>query len=243
MISKLLKPFGYRVQRIPKDEDFTDDADFLSVFRKSKPYTMTSIERMYSLYTAVKYAIKNDIPGDFVECGVWRGGSSMLIAHTLAHLGATHRKIYLYDTFEGMSDPTEADRDFTGRNAAEMLEQSKDRKETSVWCLAGIEDVTQNLFSTGYPRENLVFVKGKVEDTLPGTSPEKIALLRLDTDWYESTLHELVHLYPLLQKDGILIIDDYGHWEGCRKAVDEYFANKKLLLNRIDYTGRIAVKP
>lgn len=243
MISRFLKPFGYRVQPIPKDEDFVADPDFLDIFRKCKPYTMTSIERMYSLYTAVKYAIKNEIPGDFVECGVWRGGSSMMITLTLAHLGVSDRKIYLYDTYEGMSDPTEADKDFVGRNAAEMLEETKDRKETSVWCLAGIEDVTQNLFSTGYPKENLIFVKGKVEDTLPATLPEQVALLRLDTDWYESTRHELIHLYPLLQKDGVLIIDDYGHWEGCRKAVDEYFADKKILLNRIDYTGRIAVKP
>lgn len=243
MISKFLKPFGYRIQAIAKDEDFTDDAEFLAIYRKCKPYTMTSIERMYSLYMAVRYVVRNQIAGDFVECGVWRGGSSMMIALTLNLLNEQKRKIYLYDTFEGMSEPTEADRDFLGRKADRLLEENQDRKETSVWCLAGIEDVTRNLVSTGYPKENIMFVKGKVEETLPNKMPARISLLRLDTDWYESTRHELIYLYPQLEKDGVLIIDDYGHWEGCKKAVDEYFSDKRILLNRIDYTGRIAVKP
>ena len=72
--------------------------------------------------------------------------------------------------------------------------------------------------------------------------PERIALLRIDTDWYESTRHELVHLYPRLSPGGVLIIDDYGHWQGARKAVDEYF-QAGLFLNHIDYTGRLAIKP
>lgn len=96
--------------------------------------------------------------------------------------------------------------------------------------------------STNYPAEMLVFIKGKVEDTIPKTMPKHIALLRLDTDWYESTKHELLHLYPLLSKSGVLIIDDYGYWAGSKKAVDEYFSKGEMLLNRIDYTSRIAIK-
>jgi O-methyltransferase len=113
------------------------------------------------------------------------------------------------------------------------------------WCVAGLEDVKRNLYSTGYPKEKLHFIKGKVEDTVPGQAPENIAMLRLDTDWYESTAHELQHLYPRLAKNGVLIIDDYGHWLGSRKAVDEYFAKQSFcpLFNRMDYTGRLAVKP
>ena len=92
--------------------------------------------------------------------------------------------------------------------------------------------------------KNIIYIKGKVEETIPEIIPGKISLLRLDTDWYESTLHNLNHLFPLLSKGGILILDDYGHWQGARKAVDEYLEknNVKILLNRIDYTGRIAVK-
>jgi O-methyltransferase len=100
------------------------------------------------------------------------------------------------------------------------------------------------MYSTGYDMGRIHFVKGKVEDTIPNGAPSRIAILRLDTDWYESTRHELENLYPRLSPRGVLIIDDYGHWAGCRQAVDEYIhSNKiKLLLNRVDYTGRVAVK-
>ena len=97
--------------------------------------------------------------------------------------------------------------------------------------------------STGYPVGNIRLLKGKVEDTIPGTMPAKIALLRLDTDWYESTKHELTYLFPLLEKSGVLIIDDYGAWQGARKAVDEYLKdNGTVYLNRIDFTGRLLIK-
>jgi O-methyltransferase len=238
----LLKPLGLKISKIQQDEDFIQDADFLKVFQQCKPYTMTSIERMYALYNAVKYVVQNKIEGDFVECGVWRGGSSMMIALTLNSMNIKDRKIYLYDTFEGMSEPTENDVDFRGGNADSLLKQNVEDKQNSVWCLADLQDVQNNMKLTNYPVHNIKFVQGKVEDTIPQTISESIALLRLDTDWYESTAHELKYLYPKLITKGVLIIDDYGHWEGCRKAVDEYFLENTLLLNRIDYTGRIAIK-
>lgn len=111
-------------------------------------------------------------------------------------------------------------------------------------CLSPLDETKQNVFSAGYPKDKIHFIKGKVEDTIPENMPKQIALLRLDTDWYESTKHELTHLFLLLQPNGVLIIDDYGHWKGARKAVDEYIPDKniRILLNRIDYTGRIAIK-
>jgi O-methyltransferase len=203
-----------------------------------KPYTMTSIERIVCLINAVTYIADNRIEGDIAECGVWRGGSMMTVALTLLTLGDTSRKLYLYDTFEGMSEPTEVDKSLDGVSAAAQMNQ-----ENGKWCYASIEDVERNIFSTGYPKENIFLVKGKVEDTIPKTLPEKLSLLRLDTDWYESTKHELNHLFPLLDPEGVLVIDDYGHWQGSRRAVDEYFAEqkRKVYLHRIDYTGRIAV--
>ncbi|NBA77194.1 macrocin O-methyltransferase [Emticicia sp. ODNR4P] len=242
MISKLLKPFGYKIAKVQKEEDFINDPTFLKILKACQPYTMTSIERMYALYNAVTYIVKNNIAGSFVECGVWRGGSSMMIALTLKELGVSNRSLYLYDTYEGMSEPTADDVDFRGGQAKELMEQNVENKQNSVWCLADLNDVQNNMRSTGYPQDLVHFVKGKVEDTIPATMPEApIALLRLDTDWYESTAHELKYLYPLLIQKGVLVIDDYGHWEGCKRAVDEYF-NGSLLLNRIDYTGRIAIK-
>jgi O-methyltransferase len=238
----ILKPLGLKISKIQKDEDFIQDADFLKIFQQCKPYTMTSIERMYALHNAVKYVVQNNIEGDFVECGVWRGGSSMMIALTLNELNVNNRQIFLYDTFEGMSEPTENDVDFRGGNADNLLKQNVEDKQNSVWCLADFQDVQNNMKLTNYPVHKIKFVQGKVEDTIPQTISESIALLRLDTDWYESTAHELKYLYPKLITKGVLIIDDYGHWEGCRKAVDEYFLENTLLLNRIDYTGRIAIK-
>lgn len=246
-LGKIINKAGYSVVKHSKDllQEYRSEAEFIELYKLCSPYTMTSIERMYSLYKATLYVLNNDIKGDFVECGVWRGGSPMLIAKMLANRNIRDRKIYLYDTFEGMSAPTENDVNFRGKDAASLMEQSADQKETSVWCLADLREVTRNMGLTGYPADNIIYVQGKVEDTIPSTVPSNpIALLRLDTDWYESTWHELVHLYPRLTNKGVLIIDDYGHWEGCRKAVDEYFEKEKvgMLLNRIDYTGRIGVK-
>ncbi|MGB9853033.1 MAG: TylF/MycF/NovP-related O-methyltransferase [Candidatus Kapaibacteriota bacterium] len=198
---------------------------------------------MYALYNAVEYIVKSGITGDFVECGVWKGGSTMLMALTLLKMKETNRKIYLYDTFEGMTQPTELDYEVSNNNARAIdVWQKYQKNDFNEWCFASLPEVKNNMKLTGYPENNLVFVKGRVEETIPKTIPFEIALLRLDTDWYESTKHELLYLYPLLVKNGVLIIDDYGHWAGAKKAVDEYFYNKPILLNRIDYTGRIAIK-
>jgi len=105
------------------------------------------------------------------------------------------------------------------------------------------ETVYKNLLTTGYPEERIHMVRGPVEETLPQQAPERLALLRLDTDWYESTRRELVHLYPRLSDGGVLIVDDYGHWSGARRAVDEYFGQvgSRTFLSPLDYTGRLAV--
>lgn len=221
------------------------DPAFADIFYRCSPFTMTSLERMYALYTSVDYLHRAGVHGDFVECGVWRGGSSMALAMSQLRAGLPDRTIYLYDTFAGMSEPTERDKDLRGRDAYKEWQRSVNGKGVSTWCLGDIDDVKKNLSTTGYPANRLVFVKGKVEDTIPGTIPERVALLRLDTDWFESTYHEFVHLYPRLVSGGVLILDDYGHWQGAREATDRYFAENgiKLLLNRLDYTGRIAIKP
>lgn len=223
-------------------EDIFADRDFMDIYGQVTGTTMTSVERMFALYQSIHYIVHKNLPGDFVECGVWKGGSAMIIGLTLKKLGVTDRRIYMYDTYEGMSEPTDNDKDIFG-NPAEKLLKSSD-KSAEIWCYSTLEEVKGNMQRTGYPVNNIILVKGKVEETIPGTLPGTIALLRLDTDWYESTLHELKYLYPLVSSQGVLIIDDYGHWKGARKAVDEYFASgEKILLNRIDYTGRIAVKP
>jgi len=168
----------------------------------------------------------------------------MAAARTLLRLGDRSRTLFLYDTFEGMPAPDRRDVDFSGVAAADILSTAPRDRENRFWCIADRGDVERAVLSTGYPAAGIRLVEGKVEDTIPGTLPGRIALLRLDTDWYASTLHEMEHLFPLLQPGGVLIVDDYGQWQGARQAVDEYIARSgaQLLLHRIDYSGRIAVK-
>lgn len=205
---------------------------------------MTSEERIYALYKAVEYLSAAPIPGDIVECGVWRGGSMMCAALTLLESGDTRRRLYLYDTFAGMVPPGRGDIDFKGRAAADQLSAERRTEDSDIWAYSPLEVVQGNMASTGYPEDQISYVCGPVEQTIPATLPETIALLRLDTDFYSSTRHELEYLFPRLAKGGVLIVDDYGHWLGARRAVDEYFgaSDIKILLNRIDYTGRIGVR-
>ena len=224
--------------------DFTqEEKDDVGLVR---PLSMTSPERLVSLSRAVEYVVKQGIGGDIVDCGVWRGGSMLLAARKLVRLGDTSRELYLFDTFEGMSEPGKEDVSATDQKTAQELLAASDKTAgANVWCYASLEDVKNNMSRSNYPAEKIHFVQGKVEDTLPEPSIEKIALLRLDTDWYESTRVELETLYDKLVPGGILIIDDYGHWSGARQAVDEFIArrNLPLFLQRIDYTGRMAIKP
>jgi O-methyltransferase len=224
---------------LPLDFDETD-AELCS---RVSPYTMTTPPRIYALRRAVEYIATRPVEGAIVECGVWRGGSMMAVALTLLWLGVTDRDLYLFDTFSGMTDPGEEDVKHSGERAADILAGAS--RESHDWAVASIEQVREALLGIGYPEDRIHFVQGRVEDTVPANAPAEIALVRLDTDWYSSTKHELVHLYPRLTSGGVLIVDDYAYWRGARQAVDEYIQKNELslLLNRIDYTARMAVKP
>jgi O-methyltransferase len=244
VVRRVASRLGYEVKKreAPKlPPDF--ETEFVRFYEACKPYTRTSPERMYAMYQATQYITRAKIPGAIVECGVWRGGSTMLSAMALGAIKDTSREIWLYDTYEGMSAPTEHDKDWRGISADELMRKGEDNKEMSVWCYSSLDEVRTNMARTGYPAERTRFIKGKVEDSIPNEAPETIALLRLDTDFYESTYHELQHLFPRLSPGGVLIVDDYGHWAGARKATDQFFAELRqpLLLHRIDYTGRMAI--
>jgi len=229
-----------RFDPIPKNAD----PEFAPAFKACAPYTLTSFESQYALWKAVQYVMRSEIPGDFVECGVFRGGSVMVAAKAFEHFGDTSRRLYLYDTFEGMPDPTEQDVDFKGRTPQQHLRTWSVNKMSEM-TNSPLDEVRRNVLSTGLAAERFVFVKGKVEETIPGTLPPgPIAVLRLDTDWYESTRHELEHMYDRLSPGGVLIIDDYGHWEGSRRAVDEFLTSTGVPLLLLPLaSGRIAVKP
>jgi hypothetical protein len=224
-------------------DDFTNQEK--EIIQIVKPYTMTSYERLIALSRAIDYIEQNNLMGDIVECGVWRGGSMMLAALKLIELKNTSRNLYLFDTFEGMVEPSDVDKlALNEKNAKTLLQQQEKGDGNNIWCISSLEEVQKNLQSTQYPQNNIYYIKGKVEETLPYEGIKKIAVLRLDTDWYESTKHELETLFDKLEKGGVLIVDDYGHWTGAKKAVDEFIKKNKIkiFLNRIDYTGRIGIK-
>ena len=223
------------------------DAFFIDAAGKVRPHTRTfgaGAEAPWALYQSIEYVVRNRIPGDIVECGVWSGGSMLLAALALQHFGDTSRRIWLYDTFAGNPRPEAVDARWDGMPALPTWEHYQ--QTGGRWCFGGTQDhVRRVVSSSGYPADQFVFVEGLVENTLPGQRPDTISLLRLDTDLYRSTLHELVHLYPLLSVGGILMIDDYGAFQGARLATDQFIEQNrlKLFLSRVDSSVRLAVKP
>ena len=246
-VNWLLSIPGYRIVKIetpttPLHSDM--DQEFQEIYESSRPYTMTSMANMYALYKGIQYVTKNQIHGDFVECGVWKGGSSMVAALTLLAMGDSTRRLWLYDTYAGMTEPGEQDIRIIDDMPAYSNWKDLQRKDSNLWNISPLEEVRANIYSTGYPKENIMFVQGKVEDTIPQSIPSGIALLRLDTDWYDSTYHELQHLFPILSDAGLVILDDYGWWQGAHQATDKYFSENevKIYLSRVDTTSRVAVK-
>lgn len=248
VIADTARRFGISISRISSQaalpvEASETDADIID---SVSPFTMTSRERLWALISAVRYLERAGIAGAFVECGVWRGGSVMTMAYTLLESGNSSRQLWLYDTYSGMTPPTEVDiAADTGVSAESLLERTPVADGDNVWCVASLTDVRSNVMSTGYPEDRFVFVEGPVEETLSESSPDTVALLRLDTDWYESTRASLEHLYPRLAPGGVCILDDYGHWKGARKAVDDFFSEQHIrpLMMPIDFSGRIFIKP
>ena len=244
ILDPLLARAGYRLSRLePKGYPVEFDAGDREIisYVSVNDLSMTSFERMYGTLMACKHVCEAGIEGDFVECGVWRGGNALIAADAFSRF-ARGRKVYLFDTFAGMTAPTEADVSGGVKAQERYLQSLKD--DHSEWCYASLDEVKANFQARGLLAQ-AVFVRGDVLKTLadPKNLPERISVLRLDTDWYESTKMELDVLYPRLQAGGVLIVDDYGYWGGAKKAVDEYFVKRpKPFLCYVDHTGRMGVK-
>lgn len=243
MLRRIAEKLGYR--QVPKA--LTGPTRFNAAYERCKPFTMTSRERMLSLWEAMEWLNTHHIDGAFVECGVWKGGSSMLASENCRFHPTVLREFFLYDTFEGMSPPEEVDKNFKGESADVLMSADSAAKESSnVWAIGAIDEVRMNMDTSGIASERLHVIQGDVEETIQhNTGPKDIAMLRLDTDWYRSTKHELTHLFHRIVPGGFLIIDDYGHWAGCQKAVDEFFQDfhPRPFFHRIDYTGVITQRP
>ncbi len=239
---EFLKEKGFGVTE-PSQYLIDIEDEFYKIWEKVEKYTMISLERGYSIYKSIEYIKELGIRGDLAECGVWKGGACMLMAYALQKFGITDKNIYLYDTYKGMTEPEECDRiAWSGEKIYERWKKSSDTKGNFMWA-SSLEEVKSNMLSTGFPGKRMMFIEGDVRKTLDKKRPDMLSLIRLDTDWYDSTKKELEVLYPVLEIKGVIIIDDYGHFTGAKRAVDEYFCgHNKILLNRIDYTGRTGVK-
>lgn len=213
----------------------------INLVKKYSAYTMTSELARWSLLRAVRYVDERRIPGDIVECGVWRGGNLMMVKD-YRQPTPIPRRLFLYDTFAGMTQPTADDVGAHGESAIH-IHRRRQRDGYNAWAYASLEDVTRAFRDHGLLDDQVIFQRGPVESTLLNDGlPEVISILRLDTDWYESTRIELEVLFPRLAPGGVLIIDDYGSWAGSRKATDEYFSGSPLLLIPVDDGCRIAIK-
>jgi hypothetical protein len=256
IIATIFRLTGYEIRKLnPVKElslskgygeiDLTEQDLEILDFVITNELSMCSPERLRATLMACKYAVVERIEGDFVECGVWRGGNA-LIAASIIQLYGSDKKVWLFDTFTGMTKPTDLDTSVHESVSAidnyELHQNHTDGK----WVYASLEEVRQNFIARGLLTANVKFIKGdiflKLEDQT--NIPKKISVLRLDTDWYESTKRELEILYPQVSSGGIIMVDDYGHWEGARKAVDEYFIEQKPrpFFQYIDYTGILGVK-
>jgi hypothetical protein len=209
--------------------------------------TMASRERVVATINACKHAVQAGVEGDFVECGVWRGGNSIAAKLTFDNYNSD-KKVWLFDTFGGMTPPTEFDTTSYSDKSTQERFQAGQKDDHNEWCFASIEDVCANFNKAGVDPATVRMIPGDVTKTLADgrNLPDAISVLRLDTDFYDSTKAELETLYPRLSVGGSLLIDDFGHWDGARRAVEEYFerlpAAARPLLHYTDYTGRMAVK-
>ncbi len=211
-------------------DSFSSDP-FARQYRTVRPYTMSGNMRLRGLHAAIQHVTALGIPGDVVECGAARGGSAALMGLALKETGAA-RTLWVFDTFEGIPPPTVADPD---HEIAALYTGD----------FRGVLEEVQDLFRQLGILDQARLVKGMFQDTVPRCDVGAIAVLHVDGDWYESVKVCLDHLYDRVSPGGIIQIDDYGHWEGARKAVDEFVTARGITvpLKHIDYTGRQLTKP
>jgi hypothetical protein len=209
-----------------------DDESFWRLYDIGKRFSMVHVTGFFNLWTSIRYVVEKDIPGDFVECGVWLGGASIFAALAFDFLGCKNRMVHLYDTFAGFP-PNSSDFDLRQGKQICGPQYANFRKA-----------VETNIQASGVRQDVYRLAEGPVEETLKSGSPAQISILRLDTDHYVSTRAEMNALFPALSEGGVLIVDDYGIFAGARRAVDEYLAatNTTLMLMRIDEGIRTALK-
>ncbi|MFN8344546.1 MAG: TylF/MycF/NovP-related O-methyltransferase [Spirosomataceae bacterium] len=251
ILKKAFNTFGLDIVRLDRSGSGTQtdpqlnyeyNAEALESIRIIRPYTMVPYVNLVTLFELVKYCEENHIEGDYVECGVWKGGCVGLMALANLKYGrSTKRNLHLFDAFDDICEP---DPVVDGKKAVEDIYFYTKRKESLSGKLQPVKGFYDPLGGhgtvegnrqlleeiIGYPVENTFYHVGWFQDTLPGAKEkiQKIALLRLDGDWYESTKVCIQSLYDKVVPGGVIIVDDYGTYEGCKKAITEFIQEKEL---------------
>jgi len=225
------------------DKNFLErtPTQFQELYLQVRNFTMLSRERLYDFFVSVRHVARQGIQGDIVEVGCWGGGALAVALACLQSEYELTRKVWGFDTFEGHPEPSADELDVWGNSQLMRYRESLAKGED--WCKVDIDQVRQNVKSVCASIERLNLVKGKAEESLRLESPEAVSVLRIDVDWYEPSLATLETLYPRLASGGVLIIDDYGHHSGSRKAFDEFFGSAAPKITHIDYSCITMVKP
>jgi len=215
------------------------DKNLEKILKKSENYINASLPNRWGIIQSLQHVKRNKIKGDIVETGVFHGGGIIFLNDILKYL-KLKKTIWGYDTFEGIPNINLKKDRILGSKKIKHVKK-RDNMDKNMYPTL---DTVKNNLKKNNVKNQINLIKGDTKKTLKINKhlPKKISFLRLDTDFYESTLNELKTFYPKISKNGILMIDDYGHHVGCRKAVDEYFKNKKIWLHRIDYTARLIIK-
>jgi O-methyltransferase len=237
-----MKILNYEIRKVnEKKKDIIEVNKYeKKLINKCLQYSMTNFERMWSLIQSFHHVRQESLVGDFVECGVWKGGNIILLKKLIEKFNFK-KNIYGFDTFEGMVEPSFYDVNYNNKSAKKMFDEHK--KKDIGFAMCSLDDVKRNI-KKNTKTNNIFLIKGKVENTLKNKKklPKKISILRLDTDFYESTKIELEILFPRLVKGGVLIVDDYGFWKGAKKAVDEYFCDYRQFMHYVDHSCRLLIK-
>ena len=214
----------------PTPSSLVDAIRLVRLIRMVLPYSSLLPPRLAALHRLSREIDKRSVPGDVVECGVYNGGSAAVMASVCTR-SPLNRRIWLFDSFEGLPRPTRNDGDGA--------------QDYTSWCHGDVAKVKTILQEFSIPESRLSIVKGWFQDTFPAVQIPAIALLHIDADWYESVKLCLEKFYDSVQPGGFIVIDDYGHWEGARKATDEFLRARapEVKLTRVDYTGRYFRKP
>jgi O-methyltransferase len=205
------------VKRVPYDPQKRENGRDWPCFG----YSMAGLRRLDNLQFCVDDALKNNVPGDLIETGVWRGGSVILMRAILKQRGVTDRIVWAADSFEGMPRPD--GEKYPADSGADLSDID--------FLSVSLEQVKANFARFGLLDDQVRFLKGWFRDTLPDAPIERLAVLRLDGDLYESTMDSLNALYQRISPGGYVIVDDYWSWPMCRQAVTDYLAKHNITAN------------